>query len=294
MKFMPSRLCSSSPLDHQHRHIGADDLTDGDLVSDDTRGARRTVRGRDGDVVAEACRVVAGALGIRGSQHRRRSAGVNHHADSNTIDRAACFEMAAVRLLQHHQDAAVGITDRQRAAGNEPGCDSARDILQLVAVLVAGNENEREEEPDGEIARDIAKAVPAGADDRGRDDRTPCGQADHAGEAAVGQAKGLAGIVVHDQQNEPTAKDCDHEEEQAVHSPAVPSRAIRARRVSRRGRRSTVSSRAGSCTMTSRRVSGVMEIQAEISSRVRPQPKQKPVFMSIEQTRMQGDSMMVT
>lgn len=45
--------------------------------------------------------------------------------------------------------------------------------------------------------------------------------------------------------------------------------------------------------MTERRVSGVISIQAPISSRVRPQPKQKPVFMSIEQTRMQGDSMTV-
>ena len=42
--------------------------------------------------------------------------------------------------------------------------------------------------------------------------------------------------------------------------------------------------------MMSRRCCGVMPIQPEISSRVRPQPKQYPVFMSIEQTRMQGDS----
>jgi hypothetical protein len=41
------------------------------------------------------------------------------------------------------------------------------------------------------------------------------------------------------------------------------------------------------------RVSGVISIQAPISSRVRPHPKQKPVFMSIEQTRMHGDSMAV-
>jgi hypothetical protein len=36
-----------------------------------------------------------------------------------------------------------------------------------------------------------------------------------------------------------------------------------------------------------------MEIQPAISSRVRPQPKQYPVFRSIEQTRMQGDSIAV-
>ncbi|ESX49808.1 membrane protein [Mesorhizobium sp. LSHC426A00] len=68
---------------------------------------------------------------------------------------------------------------------------------------------------------------------------------------------------------------------------------MRLRRVSRRGLRSTVSNRAGNSAMTLRRTSGVIPIQAPISSRVRPQPKQKPVFMSIEQTRMHGDSMAV-
>ncbi len=65
---------------------------------------------------------------------------------------------------------------------------------------------------------------------------------------------------------------------------------MRVRRVSRRGRRSTVSSRAGNSAITDRRVSGGIEIHAPISSRVRPQPKQYPVAMSMEQTRMQGDS----
>jgi nicotinate-nucleotide--dimethylbenzimidazole phosphoribosyltransferase len=45
--------------------------------------------------------------------------------------------------------------------------------------------------------------------------------------------------------------------------------------------------------MTLRRASGDMIDHAPISSRVRPQPKQKPVFMSMAQTRTQGDSIMV-
>lgn len=45
--------------------------------------------------------------------------------------------------------------------------------------------------------------------------------------------------------------------------------------------------------MTSRRCCGAIVSHAPISSRVRPQPKQNPVFVSIEQTRMQGDSIAV-
>ena len=42
--------------------------------------------------------------------------------------------------------------------------------------------------------------------------------------------------------------------------------------------------------MMVRRFSGEYRVQPAISSRVRPQPKQYPVWLSIEQTRMQGDS----
>jgi hypothetical protein len=69
------------------------------------------------------------------------------------------------------------------------------------------------------------------------------------------------------------------------------SRASRARRVSRRGFRSTFASRVGNTAMISRRVPAVMAVHSAISSRVRPHPKQYPVVESIEQTRMQGDSM---
>jgi len=68
---------------------------------------------------------------------------------------------------------------------------------------------------------------------------------------------------------------------------------MRVRRVSRRGLRSTVSNLAGSSAITSRRCTDVMVSHAPISADVRPQPKQKPVFMSMEQTRMQGDSIVV-
>ena len=46
--------------------------------------------------------------------------------------------------------------------------------------------------------------------------------------------------------------------------------------------------------MMERRVSGRINAQAPISSRVLPQPKQKPVFKSIEHTRMQGLSIAAT
>lgn len=42
--------------------------------------------------------------------------------------------------------------------------------------------------------------------------------------------------------------------------------------------------------MMSSRVSSEYVVHSAISSRVRPQPKQKLVFMSIEQTSMQGDA----
>lgn len=44
--------------------------------------------------------------------------------------------------------------------------------------------------------------------------------------------------------------------------------------------------------MMSRRVAGVKLIQAVISRPVRPQPKQYPVFKSMEQTRLHGDSIL--
>ena len=44
--------------------------------------------------------------------------------------------------------------------------------------------------------------------------------------------------------------------------------------------------------MISRRVAGVKLIQTVISRPVRPQPKQYPVFKSMEQTRLHGDSIL--
>ena len=59
--------------------------------------------------------------------------------DGRAVDRDAASKWPSGRFCSVTVGAAVAVGDRQRAAGNQAAADAARDILQFVAVLVAGD-----------------------------------------------------------------------------------------------------------------------------------------------------------
>ena len=199
--------------------------------------------------------------------------------------------MSVAAAFQGNSQAAVGAGNGDRAARDEARGQAACDVLQFVAVLVTADHQQEDAAPDD---RRLCRATQAdaGAKSGCADDQTKHPEIERTGELVAGDAERNAALTA-DEQPCQAAGDQDHRHPvEAVHDcvPSAFSRAIRARRVSRRGLRSTVSSRAGSSDITRLRSSLVIVSHAPISRLVRPQPKQKPVFASIEQTRMQGDS----
>ncbi|MCY1248143.1 hypothetical protein D9M72_615400 [compost metagenome] len=91
--------------------------------------------------------------------------------------------------------------------------------------------------------------------DPGADQRGDGAERHQSAEIVVGKAHGAAGIVVYDQQDEPNGQDRQQDGETGHASPR--SLAMRLRRVSRRGLRSTISSRSGSVVMIARRSASV-------------------------------------
>src|SRR5690606_12242940 len=141
---------------------------------------------------------------------------------------------------------AVLLAQRQRTAGHQPGGDAAGDVLQFVAVLIAGDEGEHDDSPGAEIARQFAQPL-ARAEQPGADDEAEQAEPDELAEMVVLDAQRAAGRIVEDEQDQGGADQAEDEPEAApIHALSPRSRAMRARRVSRRGLRSTVSSRAGS------------------------------------------------
>ena len=171
MKFMPSRLCSSWPrCGDEHRHSLARDGADADRVGDDDGGRRVAVGGRDRHVEVELRRYRSPAASASATVSTVLDAPVSMMKSTRrAVDRAARPEMAVGELFQHHRVAAV--IDGQRAAGNEADGDAVGEILQFVAVLVAGDEHQDDQHPHGEGARRVAEAAAGG---RGCRPPAPC------------------------------------------------------------------------------------------------------------------------
>ena len=149
MKFMPSRLCSSWPRSATNTGTRLREMVPTLTVSAMTTAA-----------VALPLAVEIGTLKLSfdvskpaasasaDGQHRARRAGVDDEVDAHGVDRAARPEMAVGELFEHHRVAAV--IDGQRAAGNEADGDAVGEILQFVAVLVAGDEHQDDQHPHGQ------------------------------------------------------------------------------------------------------------------------------------------------
>jgi len=271
MKFMPSRLCGNVRGPRQH----------GDVTGlDRNRKLAHAHRGGTRFTLAVATALYsqreASMPPARVLSVRQCGGAVSTMALTGWRRRGCGREMAARALVEAHRGSPVLLAQRQRAAGNEAGRDAAGHVLQLVAILVARDQREHDEDPAAELARRGAER-PARAQHAGADHQREGAQPDQPAESVVVEAEGGAGRIVEHQEHGAEADQPEDDPEQTVPAAqdASPrSRAMRARRVSRRGLRSTVSSRAGNSAMIRRRASAVMPIQPEISSRVRPQPKQ--------------------
>ncbi len=152
------------------------------------------------------------------------------------------------------------IADGQRAAGHEAGGHAAGDVLQFVAVLVAGDEREDDQRPQAEAARHSPKrwrrAEDAGgrARCRARRDRSG-GQSGRRGRRSRARRRPAGRPARCDD-----AERDDQRIRRASALVALARHAAAPRFAARR--RSTVSSRAGSCAITARRSTGVMPIHA--------------------------------
>src|SRR5690606_4160883 len=138
------------------------------------------------------------------------------------------------------------------------------DVLQLVAVLVAGDQRDDDGRPDREVADAAAKAD-SGAEQAAGQQCQDGAEGDQPRNLVAGYG---ACLVAETEPGDRARRNDDAcQDEQRAHQPcSARSRAMRARRVSRRGLRSTVASRAGSSAMISRRPAALMPIQPAISS----------------------------
>ena len=229
--------------------ISAANAGDLDFRQRHESGAGRAVGRHHGVGEAEPRRIEAEAFGILVAQRDRRCAGIHHHRHRNAVDRGVDFVMAVLPHIEHGRPVAVPIHRHRRAAGNEAGRQPGGEILRVVLEDIDGGQHDDDDEPEAEMAHrfaEIALACQNAAADQG----APHAVIEHPhGVVAVDPAAAAGKADGH---QEETGQDDDGEDQDARHH-SVLSRAIRARRVSRRGRRSTPSRRAGSSAMISRR-----------------------------------------
>lgn len=80
-------------------------------------------------------------------EDRARCTRIDHQRKLCAVNQHACLEMAVRELVENDGLAPLRIGHAERTAGHEAGGDAAGDILQFVAILVAGDEDEDDQEP---------------------------------------------------------------------------------------------------------------------------------------------------
>lgn len=248
---MPSRLWSSWPFSMTEastslRTIGAEShLTKANLC-----GQSAAIGCHNCPVEDEAGHVDTDALGVFVTQGDGACSRIDHHVHRHGIDVDSRFEMAAAGLVKNHLRLAVDTGGDHRPPGNQSRCQSRPHRPEVIPIKIAGDERQYDEYPQHQLSSAFSEGTPACQNAGGKHDREGK-QADEAGEVAIGHSEAASAILVQQEYDKTEGKYGKDDDE--AHQPFSRSRVIRARRVSRRGLRSTVSSRAGKPSMMERR-----------------------------------------
>ena len=139
----------------------------------------------------ERRRVETGAFGVCCGEHRGGRAGVDDRADRLAVHGDIGLEMPVDPLPQRDDGAPVAVGDGERAAGDDPAADAARHVLQLVAVFVAGHEDEDHQQPHRQLPHGLAETL-SRSEDAARHQRTERAEIDEVAETVGVEAEHLA------------------------------------------------------------------------------------------------------